>query len=1017
MFVAQEGFNMVQLRRHVLFIGLKSQFQKLSYCLLLSLAAMVGMPAAKAQFVYPPAVLFGGGDVIGPSALRQVLDCEGQKRPLLFQAAGVSGVADFIFPGLGAAVPAFNCLTQVVQPNLRGWFQVTNAPPVLSFGQNNAALLGPFPNGLSEVDVPFQNLHFSMTSSPGFDLSGFQFSAGGLPVQFPVYVVPIAVSYDPVYAKVATTAGILEYTFMINPAFSRPDGSGGLRLDKSAYCNIFNPASVNPITNWNDARLRILNGGISLQDVREAMAGVPFDVPIRLVGRQDTSAATVIWSRHLAAACGAPPANSFAAGAPQLPPSIIGAAVFNTAGITGQEQQGRYLVAKGSSGVAAALDYNPAPLIIGARALNGKIGYMEPDAVLPAVRHSNLNNYFLATASLGQGAKFAAPTPANATLAFGILVPPESKPTGAYDPSVTVNGKRSDPHDWVQPADKAAALAFPDKGYPVVGSANALLYTCYADPNVRQGISHFMSLFLDTVKKDGSSSVFSTKLVSDASSGILGRNGFGTLPAAWKSAIANTFFANSPQPGVYAEKQPLRFVATGSRTAILAPVMAGSQRMFRQRTAHALAKDVSEIRIGLMNWFDNGIEETALGNDVMYKAVWIERASTQETRPVTFGAARAVTLEAGTSATHTLSDPILAAAWSTPLTAGELFWVHMVGQVPNLTGQRILDGGPSGYSGSAHKRYPLADNAGLGIDYAGPVPAIPGFDVSFNTGVPVLFVGRTTVCCSRAVAVVGDSISQGAGDGGLTTLIAGKGYAARSSVNAAGQSPLAIAVFARSGESAADFLGSNNRRLALMNYADIAHVAYGTNDIGTGPGSVLSVQNNRLRTLRALIRSTVPSIQAVTAMTLLQRTTSVDLFATLAGQTPVSSDWGSGGVRDQLNNAILADRNLPANNPARLDAAFDIGPSVLAPNDQTRWNADGFPRTWVQDGVHPSGLGHSKIADITRAGWLSIPLATTPTAQANTLGQRNLWIQAGLPLSATSILPANPKCGGLAGVP
>ena len=41
--------------------------------------------------------------------------------------------------------------------------------------------------------------------------------------------------------------------------------SGGLRLDQDAYCRIWN----GQITNWNDARLKALNGNVSLQDPQD----------------------------------------------------------------------------------------------------------------------------------------------------------------------------------------------------------------------------------------------------------------------------------------------------------------------------------------------------------------------------------------------------------------------------------------------------------------------------------------------------------------------------------------------------------------------------------------------------------------------------------------------------------------------------------------------------------------------------------------------------------------------------
>ena len=980
----------------------------------LSIAALIAAGfagGAGAQYAIPPTRLFGGGDAIGALAFRQALDCYGKKRPLLGRGSGAATAPDFSFSG--AAAPAsFDCAARIVQPGVTGWYSSAGPAGIAAFAGNDPAALAPYPAGVIDPDVPFPDIHYGLSSSAVAALPGYDPGRWGRPIQLPLYAVPIAIAYDPVYAKRRTPAGVVEFTFNLKPGFGRADGSGGLRLDQAAYCAIFNPAAASPIINWNDARISALNGGQSLQDPDEAALGIAFDVPVRLVGRAEAAPATMLWTRHLAAVCGSP--NAYADAGATLPAASLGGAQFVAGAsptIVGDEQPQRYLTAQGAAGVAQAIDHNPAPLAVGARSLNGKIGYLEPDLVLPTVRRSGLNAYYLATASLKQNGGFLAPSPQNATRSLGETLPPQSDAGGNYNPASAAPGDRADFTAWIQPDDRHAPLAAPASGYPIVGTTNALLYACYADPQARAAIAQFFAGFVDRMGRDSLGATVPAGLFTDPSFGLLAGAGLGALPAPWKTAIAETFFKQSSQPG--AQVQPLKVVATGSKMAINAPVMTGGNRMFRQRTPHLIVGDLAEIRIGLMNWFHNGRQETPLGNDVTYRAAWLERASSGEIVPVTFGGRRTITLAAGDSASHVPSDPIPATRWATPPRAGELFWVHLVGSVPDLPGQHILDGMHASYAGASHKRYPLAADAGLGIDYGGPVPTIPGYNGSYDFGVPILFLGRLAHCCSRAVAAVGDSITKGDGDTDRATLIAGIGYGGRASVNAAGANPLAVLVLARTGESAADFLASNARRIDLLRYADIAHVAYGTNDIGIGPGAGAGVIAARLQSIRALIRAGAPTILAVTENNLLPRTGSTDAFASVAGQTPVSSDWQAGGARDRLNQLLEADRARAIGDPLRIDALFDMLAAVRAPGDGSRWNANGKPRGWAFDGVHPASLGYERMAAVARAGWLALDAGAGQGKAPDTLGARNLWIQD--KPSATRPAIGNPLCSNLAG--
>jgi phosphate transport system substrate-binding protein len=966
-----------------------------------------------AQYVWAEPLFYAGSDDAGGHALRQVLDCQGQKRQLLAVGKPSSWVADFNFQKPTAPAMSYNCAQRTVAPELRSWILGGSTTTSFAFVANAPGLLGAAPSDTCSAELPLRALHATLSVQPVADFAGLNRNSFGAPVQLPLFVVPITIAYDPVYAVQRTANGIAEYRFNLARANRRADGSGGLRLDRAAYCAMFNPLDPAPLRNWNDPRLRQLNAGQSLQDPAEAALGIAFNVPVRLVGRADDSGATLIWTRHLAAACGS--SNAYLSGTARLPGMTVSGTNFisgSNPSIDDAEVQGRYLMASGAAAMAQAIDFLPVPQALGARELNGKIGYLEPDQTLPAVLKTGRNTYGLATANLKNGATFLSPSPVNATTAMGNLLPPQSTDTGVYDPVTGSPGNRSDPTAWTEPMTSAARLANPAKGYPIIGTQNMQAYSCHADPDIRKALGQLIGFFAGRIVRDSNNAAIANSFVTDPRFGTLAASGFGALPEPWQRAISETFLVNSAEPGLFADQQPLRFVATGGRMAVAATLMQNNLRMFRQRSPHMLVSPVSEMRIGLMNWLHNSAAEVANANAVTYLAVWIERAATGEVVPVTFNGNRSITLPAGDAAANHLSDAISASRWREPPTANEVFWVHMVGRVPDLAGQR-LPTAASAYSDDAVlRRYPLASEAGLPLDTAGPVPSIASA-VSSSPGVPVLFIGRYANDVGRSIAVIGDSISAGLGDGARRGLIAGPGYAARASVDAADSAALSVTIMARSGEGSGDFRRSNSRRLQLLAYADVLHLALGTNDIGTGNATSASVIADRLRQIRALVRANQPSIRAITSMPLLGYTSSTDSFASIAGQTPISKGCIDGGVRDQVNAAQRADTMLGTSNPYYLDMLIDTASPVMAASRPSVWNADGRPRTYVADGVHPTTFGHAQMAKAARAAWQSLPLYRSASSITRTLGERQLWIVDGAPGMAEARGSANPRCTGM----
>ncbi|MFZ4689183.1 MAG: substrate-binding domain-containing protein [Polymorphobacter sp.] len=581
----------------------------------------LGAGTAQAQLAFPAATIVGAGASLPQNVARQAGDCYGIKNNLGFGAttqpqASVS-LTDFDFntPAVDTLGNRFNCSVRDVQPAITTRYVSTGSGQgVTSFLNNrvssnilysagyaahvsadghqysfsetplsaanlttyNTALINPFNRyGTGTVDpvTLVNSVPVSQTAANLF----------GAPIQVPVVLTAIAVGYSPVYAKVRNANGSVT-SFSFKVAGARADGSGGLKLTRDQYCGIFNGT----ITNWNQLPTNVVNKAVA--------DPAPFDVPIRLVGRSETSGTTSVFMRSMAAQCagksvavgvggtGTPVAivNKFGDGENRLPYSgaitiastaytgaagtlnptnSISGAFFNkaTGAITiGTEAVGLFTVANGNDGVALATAFHPDPgATAGDRSLNGRINYISPEQTLPSTLFTNTNTLGLNSASLqvnGTGALFSAPIASQATLAFGTIAPPQSKGgAGAYCNDAVAcpaaYGDRANPLSWAAAADKTAPLATPVKGYPIVGTSNALLYTCYATPARRQAVSGYFATLLGKTPKDSLNQAMPAALVTDGVNGIFSKSGLAGLPGAWRTAITETFLKNSLQVG------------------------------------------------------------------------------------------------------------------------------------------------------------------------------------------------------------------------------------------------------------------------------------------------------------------------------------------------------------------------------------------------------------------------------------------------------------------------------------
>ncbi|TNE43813.1 MAG: hypothetical protein EP345_04090 [Sphingomonadales bacterium] len=397
--------------------------------------------------------------------------------------------------------------------------------------------------------------------------------AAGNGIMVPKFVLPVAFAYNPVYAK----AGSTEYRFNVQNPQSLPDAVtgvnkvvGGLRLNRAAYCGIFNGT----IVNWNDSALTTLNGGVSLKDPTD---GATFSVPIRLVGRVDKSGTTDIFTRALTAQCSGTryagnaealaynPADTLGpnftaarADTPYKPGSpasnftslvnSVGNQYFDkasgtimsvTGGVPSQPTSatangtGLFLLADGSSGVSAAIAADP-DIGTTTRRVNGKIGYVGSDYIANA-KGASQKVFAAALSRPGPtSGTYYLPSAANGAAAVGTIVPPQSTSAGIY--LNTAAGDRADPLSWynILYPTPSSGLANPNGGYPVTGTTQILLNTCYKATN-----------FPHVVKWLGYNMATPTTVFTDPVTGILAKSNIAAVPDNWKHAITQTFLVNS----------------------------------------------------------------------------------------------------------------------------------------------------------------------------------------------------------------------------------------------------------------------------------------------------------------------------------------------------------------------------------------------------------------------------------------------------------------------------------------
>ncbi len=503
-------------------------------------------------------------------------DANSLPTPGAIQGGALVTIPGGVFTGLPNVIP--RCATPV-QGNFKARYVSTGS----GFGRDIwRSFSNRFTSGVTTTtnqSNPFEivddatsgwtNVQFAFSEGPisASDLAAYNANANsatnkaGNAIQIPLYVVPVAVSYNRKYGVNTNTGADLFFTVP----------TGGMKLNQAQYCGIYNGT----ITNFNQLPTSSVSGSPLDVAGRYASTAPGGGVPIRLVGRQDTSGTTDIFTRHLTAVCGTT-GNKFTGASASLPAAATGTAIYGPTGIllSGTEAVGLFARAPGNDGVAAVVALAPDVATPSGVVLSGRLGYNSGDFVSPAP--GALNDGAQLT-QIGSTTAFKAPNAANATAAFATILPPQSTvSSGAYNATGdlrknSVTGalvNRANPLDWADVlysrADTAGGfsartLAAPPAGYPMTGVSFLLTSTCFKNPANRVAMAQFLYTNLKKIKYDdtiqtGTGNVSVNLLSGTAGTGtargLSAQSNFAPLSAGWIKAIFDTFLVNTTTGGL-----------------------------------------------------------------------------------------------------------------------------------------------------------------------------------------------------------------------------------------------------------------------------------------------------------------------------------------------------------------------------------------------------------------------------------------------------------------------------------
>jgi phosphate transport system substrate-binding protein len=524
---------------------------------------------------------FGGGSSLVAPYWRQTADCYGQPADLITKGSPPTFVDEdfvntegqncantqidgtdtvwYISTGSGSGILGLMSHDPVSfwgTVNQNGTSNGTNFFSYVSYAASDAGLgssdVTAYNNGNSNYCQGSTCINISAAGGPACNSGNTSpypnpLECYGAMIQVPLSIDPIAVFYanGGVYEKQAGS-GKTEVDLALNVQ----NGSkyGGLRLSVNSLCGIFNGT----ITNFNDPSLTTDNNNVSLESASDPTPAGSWGVALTPVARSDSSGTTSIITRHLANVCASFNGNLYTTGSTTISGAGAGSIVGNTYNVNnpnwpGVDQSGKITLAPNSSGVAQYVAFTQAPagegnhcggntLIKGYKdcIVQGRVGYVGADYVLPYVAESQTNSYNLFSSAVENAkGQYVTVSPAAASIAFGSVQPPQTSSNGKYCAGCG-NGMRNDPTAWVEGLSPSVPLANPTASgsYPIVGTTNYLGYTCYASTGVAATVRGILN-YQET-----------SKVTTNSKKGILSLAGLSVLPKEWYKAIDDAFVTN-----------------------------------------------------------------------------------------------------------------------------------------------------------------------------------------------------------------------------------------------------------------------------------------------------------------------------------------------------------------------------------------------------------------------------------------------------------------------------------------
>lgn len=364
-----------------------------------------------------------------------------------------------------------------------------------------------------------------------------------------------------------------------------------------------------------------------------------------------------------------------------------------------------------------------------------------------------------------------------------------------------------------------------------------------------------------------------------------------------------------------AAAQYLGQVATNCRMPTAAGLSSANTTMTRSLHYNRAGKTLAKLQLRYPGWFVNGsLAEVGSGDTITITASIEYPLGTKNQVTWTGSPSHAI----ASGADGALSDEI---TLSTPIPAGEMFWVRTWQSSPGLLVLRTQGGSVNADSANNEvfrRGTNIADQTMSGGTLLSGGTVDNGSIFS-----PMVILAQTT---QPAVYILGDSRALGVGDT-YTGVSGDKGAVARSI------GPyFAYSNFAKSGDSASAFVASNAKRLGYAQYFSHLFLQMGYNDIINFSAAVTLAN---LAATRALF----PGLEQVQS-TAGPNSTSSDSWATTVNQT-------ASAVKVQktiLNTALRAGISGVT--------IFDTSSVIMTATDSDIWLANGTPSYYTNDGIH-----------------------------------------------------------------